>query len=305
MNLFRLKRRDAILSGTALFLVVAVLDWATSQALSLAAFYLFPILLVAWNCGRGWGLVFAVAAVGTEVVQATLPETSYIKPLRLSIAHANVLFEYVLVVVLTGMLRKLYNQERLNARIDSLTGARNRKGFQESLANEIARHERKGITFCLAYIDCDNFKQVNDNHGHAEGDRLLKKIAEVALETLRRSDTVGRIGGDEFAVILPETGRTEALFVVDKLQHKLGAVTRLRQWRISFSIGVAVFDKTPGDATAAMEFADRLMYTAKKSSKGFTVWNSFGDPARKPTIWEVGTIGASDAGPISDRLSKV
>ena len=305
MNLFRLKQRDAMFLGTALFVAVAVLDWATSNGLSVAAFYLFPILLVAWNCGRGWGLVLAVGSVATAVAQAMLNGSSYIKPIHLYIAYANVLLEYVIAVLLTGMLRKLYNQERFTARIDVLTEARNRKGFQEALTNEIARHERKGITFCLAYIDCDNFKQINDNYGHAEGDRVLKKIAEVALETLRRSDTVGRIGGDEFAVILPETGRTEALFVVDKLQHKLGAVTRLRQWRISFSIGVAVFDKTPGDATAAMEFADRLMYTAKKSSKGFTVWNSFGDPARKPTIWEVGTIGASDAGPISERLSKV
>lgn len=304
MNLFRLKRRDAIFLGTALFLVVAVLDRATSYALSLAAFYLFPILLLAWNCGRGWGLVFAVGAVGTQVVQAMLQESPYVKPIHLYMAYANVLLEYVIVVVLTGMLRKLYNQERFNARIDALTGARNRKGFQEALANEIARHERKGITFCLAYIDCDNFKQVNDNHGHAEGDRLLKAIADVAVETLRRSDTVGRIGGDEFAVILPETGRTEALFVVDKLQHKLRAVTRLRRWRVSFSIGVAVFDKTPGAATAAMEFADRLMYTAKESSKGFTVWNSFGDPARTPTIWEVRTIGASDNAPISEPVPK-
>jgi diguanylate cyclase (GGDEF)-like protein len=304
MNLFRLKRRDAMVLGTALFLLVAVLDWATSNALSLAAFYLFPILLVAWNCGRGWGLVFAVAAVGTQVVQAMPQGTPSIKPVQLYIAHASVLLEYVITVVLTGMLRKLYNQERFNARVDTLTEVRNRKGFQEALANEIARHERKGITFCLAYIDCDNFKQVNDNHGHAEGDRLLKAIAQVAVETLRRSDTVGRIGGDEFAVILPETGRTEALFVVDKLQHKLRGVTRLGRWGVSFSIGVAVFDKTPGAAAAAMEFADRLMYTAKKSSKGFTVWNSFGDPARTPTIWEVQTIGASSNAPISEPVAK-
>jgi diguanylate cyclase (GGDEF)-like protein len=304
MNLFRLKRRDAMFFGTALFLMVAVLDRATSNALSLAAFYLFPILLVAWNCGRGWGLVFAVAAVGTQVVPAMLQGTPPIKPVQLYIAHANVLLEYVIAVVLTGMLRKLYNQERFNARVDTLTEVRNRKGFQEALANEIARHERKGITFCLAYIDCDNFKQVNDNHGHAEGDRLLKAIARVAVETLRRSDTVGRIGGDEFAVILPETGQTEALFVVDKLQHKLRAVTRLGRWGVSFSMGVAVFDKTPGAATAAMEFADRLMYTAKESSKGFTVWNSFGDPARTPTVWEVQTIGASDRAPISGHMPK-
>ena len=302
--MFRLKRRDAMFFGVALFLAVAVLDWATSNALSLAAFYLFPILLVAWNCGRGWGIALAVAAVGAQVVQAVPQGTPSIKPLHLYIAHANVLLEYVIAVALTGMLRKLYNQERLNARIDTLTEVRNRKGFQEALANEIARHARKGITFCLAYIDCDNFKQVNDNHGHAEGDRLLKAIADVAVETLRRSDTVGRIGGDEFAVILPETGRTEALFVVDKLQHKLRAVTRLRQWGVSFSIGVAVFDKTPGAATAAMEFADRLMYTAKESSKGFTVWNSFGDPGRMPTIWEVQTTGASDNAPITEPLPK-
>jgi diguanylate cyclase (GGDEF)-like protein len=248
--------------------------------------------------------VFAVAALGTQVGQAMLQESPYVKPIHLYIAYANVLLEYVIAVVLTGMLRKLYNQERFTARIDALTEVRNRKGFQEALANEIARHERKGIMFCLAYIDCDNFKQVNDNYGHAEGDRLLKAIAEVAVETLRRSDTVGRIGGDEFGVILPETGRTEALFVVDKLQHKLRAVARRRQWRVSFSIGVAVFDKTPGAATTAMEFADRLMYTAKESSKGFTVWNSFGDPASMPTIWEVKTTGASDHAPITEPLPR-
>jgi diguanylate cyclase (GGDEF)-like protein len=304
MNPFRLKRRDAMFFGAALFFTVALLDRATASALSLSAFYLFPILLVTWNCGRGWGLVFAVAALGTQVGQAMLQESPYVKPIHLYIAYANVLLEYVIAVVLTGMLRKLYNQERFTARIDALTEVRNRKGFQEALANEIARHERKGIMFCLAYIDCDNFKQVNDNYGHAEGDRLLKAIAEVAVETLRRSDTVGRIGGDEFGVILPETGRTEALFVVDKLQHKLRAVARRRQWRVSFSIGVAVFDKTPRAATTAMEFADRLMYTAKESSKGFTVWNSFGDPARTPTVWEVRTIGASDSTPLSEPLPK-
>jgi diguanylate cyclase (GGDEF)-like protein len=299
-NLFRLKRRDALLLGTALFVAVAIFDWATANALSLSAFYLFPILLVAWNCGRGWGLVFAVAAVTAAVAQGSLLEPRHNKPIQVYIAHASVLLEYVIAVLLTAILRKLYNQERLTARIDALTGARNRKGFQEALANEIARHERKGITFCLAYIDCDNFKQVNDNHGHAEGDRVLKAISDVAIDTLRRSDTVGRIGGDEFAVILPETGRTEALFVVDKLQHKLRAVTRVRQWGVSFSIGVAVFDKSPGAAIAAMEFADRLMYTAKRSSKGLTVWNSFGDPARTATVWEVGTIGASDITPVSE-----
>ncbi len=300
MDLFRLRYRDAVFLGTALFFVVAALDHATSNALSLAAFYLFPILLVAWNCGRAWGLVFAVASIAAEVAQATLQEAPYLRPMHLYIAYANVLLEYLIVVLLTGMLRKLYQQERYTARIDVLTGARNRKGFQETLAGEIVRHQRKGIAFCLAYIDCDHFKQINDNYGHAEGDRLLKAIADVSIETLRRSDAVGRIGGDEFAIILPETGKTEALFVVDKLQHKLGMVTRARRWRVSFSIGVAVFDKPPDSATVAMEFADRLMYTAKKTSKGFTVWNAFGDQASSPTIWEIRTPAAAVGRPAGE-----
>lgn len=249
--------------GTALFAAVAVLDWATSNALSLAAFYLFPILLVAWNCGRGWGLVFAVGSVATAFAQSTLQGSSYVKPIHLYIAYTNVLLEYVIAVLLTGMLRKLYNQERFTARIDALTGARNRKGFQEALASEIARHERKGITFCLAYIDCDNFKQVNDNYGHAEGDRVLKAIAEVALETLRRSDTVSRIGGDEFAVMLPGASRLDAEGVMRRLGEAVASSVPPGGDPIEASFGIAVFE--PGDdPERVVARADRALYQAKR-----------------------------------------
>ena len=131
MNLFRLKRRDAVLLGTALFVAVAVLDWATSNALSVAVFYLLPILLVAWNCGRGWGLLFAVGSVATAVAQA-MPQSSYIKPIHLYISHGNVLLAYVIAVLLTGMLRKLYNQERFTARIDALDRSTKSQGFSRS-----------------------------------------------------------------------------------------------------------------------------------------------------------------------------
>jgi hypothetical protein len=90
-NLFRLKRRDAMLLGTALFVVIAVLDWATANAHAFSAFYLFPILLVAWNCGRG-GLLFAVAAVATVVATGSATEVPRDKPIHL-VAHASVLVE--------------------------------------------------------------------------------------------------------------------------------------------------------------------------------------------------------------------
>jgi len=86
----------------------------------------------------------------------------------------------------------------------------------------------------------------------------------------------------------PETAQRDALFVIDKLQHKLRAITRLRRWQVSFSIGVAVFRSVPDSATLAMEFADRLMYAAKNKGKGVTVWNVFGDPKGAPVVWQVG-----------------
>src|SRR6266571_2718076 len=162
VNVFRLKRRDALLLGTVMFLGVAVLDRLTTDEFSLTALYLFPVLLIAWNCGRSWGLVFAILSVAVQSGQTPLNANLYSKAAYLYIAYANVFFEYTIVVVLTSMLRKIYEQERFTARIDPLTGARNRKGFQEALANEVARHQRKGVGFCLAYIDCDDFKQIND-----------------------------------------------------------------------------------------------------------------------------------------------
>src|SRR5205814_10458614 len=80
MNPFRLKRRDALLIGTALFIAITVLDRATANALSLAAFYLFPILLVAWNCGRGWGILFALTAVGTALSPAPMQQSAPMTP---------------------------------------------------------------------------------------------------------------------------------------------------------------------------------------------------------------------------------
>jgi diguanylate cyclase (GGDEF)-like protein len=289
-NAFRLKCRDALAWGVLLVVVIAALEWMTGNEFSLASFYLFPILLVAWNCGRVWGSALALAAVGAQVAQALLQGSMHFKPVHPYIALANAGLEYVIAVWLIGMLRRLFELERQNARIDALTGARNRKGLHEALASEIARHQRNGRTFCLAYIDCDDFKHVNDTRGHAEGDRVLRATATIANETLRRSDTIGRIGGDEFAIILPDTGQRDALIVVDKLQHKLHTVARREQWQINFSIGVAVFATAPDSALLAMNFADRLMYAAKRIGKGVTVWNAYGDAHAVPTVWQVRTV---------------
>jgi diguanylate cyclase (GGDEF)-like protein len=137
--------------------------------------------------------------------------------------------------------------ERAVSRTDVLTGLPNRRAFEEALAAE-----RGTVTVLL--IDADGFKQVNDQHGHAAGDRLLAQIADALRLTVRTSDHVARLGGDEFAIILRRTDREHAATVARSLrQIQFGPVT--------LSIGVAEGD----NPTEVLAEADRRMYAAKRT----------------------------------------
>jgi diguanylate cyclase (GGDEF)-like protein len=134
------------------------------------------------------------------------------------------LFAYLLVAWLISIIRALYHRENEMARVDYLTHIPNKLGFDEQLKIEIARHRRDRNPFAVAYIDCDNFKSVNDTRGHAAGDRVLKVVAETARANLRVTDVFARLGGDEFAVILPGTGEFAALQAMNKLRKVLATV---------------------------------------------------------------------------------
>jgi diguanylate cyclase (GGDEF)-like protein len=237
-------------------------------------------MAVSWNCGMAWGMAFTAISLGCQIALGIIHGHPYVKPLYFYEAQANVLLEYSVAVVLTSQLRRLFERERQTARIDHLTGVKNRQGFHEVLESEVARHLRNGASFCLAYIDCDDFKGVNDRFGHSEGDRLLEAVGHVAAASVRRSDTVGRIGGDEFAVIFPETDQTEMPAIEAKLRAALVTITRPRPWwSVTFSMGFATFKTMPASADAAMAFVDQLMYRAKRSGKAQTISAAFDDSA--------------------------
>ena len=134
------------------------------------------------------------------------------------------------------------------------------------------------FTAALAYVDCDNFKGVNDRFGHGEGDGLLEAVGHVTAASVRRSDTVGRLGGDEFAILFPETNQAEALAIEAKLRKALDKMTRPRPWwAVTFSIGIATFKTMPPSADAAMGYVDELMYRAKRTGKAHTISTVFDD----------------------------
>ena len=157
---------------------------------------------------------------------------------------------------------------------DSLTGLPNRLLFNDRLAQSIRLARRDSRKFALLFLDLDKFKQVNDEFGHDAGDELLQQVAARIRDELRDSDTVARVGGDEFTVILPDVARPEdAEIVARKIVAALSAPIRLerkgRSVEIGSSIGVALYPSDAADADALVSAADAAMYEAKQAGRDY------------------------------------
>jgi diguanylate cyclase (GGDEF)-like protein len=152
---------------------------------------------------------------------------------------------------------------------DTVTGLPNRARLADVLAHELARSRRSGMPFSILMLDLDGFKQVNDTWGHAAGDALLAAVAARARQSMRASDTVGRMGGDEFLAILPETSAAGAMEVAEKLRSSLSADYPLDRAvaTIGASVGLAVFPEHGADGEALLRAADAALYAAKAAGK--------------------------------------
>lgn len=154
-------------------------------------------------------------------------------------------------------------------RHDALTGTLNRKGLDEALEREIARARRKGAPMCLTMLDIDNFKHLNDTFGHKTGDEALKHLAEVIRTFTRPQDMVGRYGGEEFLILLPDTEIEAAVQATVRLQRELTKrffLAENQRVLITFSAGVARIDPDE-DPYSAIDRADKAMYAAKRAGK--------------------------------------
>ena len=283
LDLWTLDSRRALRIAALALVVIGTVDHLAPERLSLSAVYLFPILVAGWNCGWRWAAAFAMLAFANQLAGGVLQAPRTADLFYFEVTMANRFVTYLLVVFLIGQLRQLYDRERDSARLDELTGVANRRGFYEVLEHEIARHERSGRAFCVAYLDCDRFKAVNDNLGHAAGDRLLRAVATTLAQALRRSDSLASLGGDEFAILLPETDAHQAGEVVHKLRDALGAMTAREGFDVTFSIGVSAFLSVPPSVDRAIDHADGAMYAAKAAGRDTTAWSTWGDPAGSPS----------------------
>jgi diguanylate cyclase (GGDEF)-like protein len=150
---------------------------------------------------------------------------------------------------------------------DPLTRVGNRRAFTRRLAEEVHRAGRYAQRFALVVLDVDEFKELNDRHGHLAGDEALEAIGHVLRDTLRRSDCVFRLGGDEFALILEDAGEQEATMAVDRIGAGIAAVEAGAGHMLRASFGVALGDG-PTDPETLLQAADTAMYEAKRAGAG-------------------------------------
>jgi diguanylate cyclase (GGDEF)-like protein len=272
--------REEPVALTVAFLLlatVAALDYLTGWELSLTIFYLPPILLIAWFSGRRAGVLFALlSALVWLLVDALSGHPNAYTLARFW--NALVLAGYfVITVSILLKLKVALEHERNLSRSDPTTGVANTRAFYEWSTKEVERARRYHRPLTFAYVDCDDFKVVNDQHGHVTGDEVLREVARALREGVRDLDLVARVGGDEFAVVLTETDRTGAQVAVGRLREELlGAMAR-HGWPVTFSVGVVSFMEGVSSVEDALRKADDLMYLAKRRGKNTVEFATFGD----------------------------
>jgi diguanylate cyclase len=155
---------------------------------------------------------------------------------------------------------------------DALTGLANRRAFQIALEREVDRVARSGEPALLLVLDIDHFKRVNDSHGHAAGDEVIKAVAGVLLESVRPMDLVARVGGEEFAIILPSCGTAFGAAVAERVRRSVAqlpvAISPLQQISVSISVGGAFAPQwVRSTPTLWQERADQQLYQAKAQGR--------------------------------------
>jgi diguanylate cyclase (GGDEF)-like protein len=163
-------------------------------------------------------------------------------------------------------LERLYGEVQRLAITDTLTGLYNRRGFFEIGNREIARSKRFGHPLTAIMFDVDHFKNFNDTYGHAIGDRVLEEIAACCGRQLRKVDILGRYGGEEFSVLLPETSLTDARTIAERLRHAADKPIDVGQatLTVTISLGVAALQDNTADLYELLQGADRALYKAKE-----------------------------------------
>lgn len=246
------------------------------DAVSLEPLFVLPVLFVSWYGTSRSGISLAVLSSLMLVFSKEMASTSIFTIEHIVLSGFVHALAYSFLAILITNFRSVHRVEVTAADTDNLTGIHNSRSFYAALAIELLRSNRYKHIFSLAYIDIDNFKYINDSLGHSIGDKLLIEVANCLESSLRKTDIVARIGGDEYVCLLPETEQEEAKHAFIKVRKVLEEHMKANNWSVSFSIGLVTFETLPDDIQEAMKIADDLMYMVKNDIKddiAYNVWH--------------------------------
>ena len=252
------------------FVLVLLIGWIrllSGPEYAFSFLYLLPIITVTWLVGFHWGLLVSVVCAFSWLLADLSMIDRFSNSFIPLVNESFRLIVFLFMVLIITKHKKILEAQKELAMMDPLTGVANGRAFLRLARTEINRSRRYNHPFSVMFIDIDDFKPINDHFGHQTGDRLLIAVVETIKHHVRAIDIVARFGGDEFVVLLVKTGEKSAAQVAQKLQEKLLDTMRKKQWRVTFSIGLATYHSVPDSVYETIKAADELMYHVKHHGK--------------------------------------
>lgn len=263
----RKSRTEITALGILLAIIMGFLDYLTGYEVAFSFFYLVPVFFVAWFAGIWLALLISILSAAAWLLADILAGHTYSSPL---IPFWNFLMRlsfFLLTSYFATVISTLLEREKELARLDALTGVSNRRYFTEMTNRELRRAQRYRRPITLAYMDIDNFKEINDRSGHSTGDALLGVFSETIKKNIRITDLIARLGGDEFAILMPETRAEHAKAAMSKVQKVILESMQKHGWPVTVSVGVVTCNNAPSSVDELIKMADNLMYSAKNDGK--------------------------------------
>jgi len=232
----------SLLCGGLLVILIALLGRSVDLHLPFYVLYLLPVLFVTAAVGRRGGITVGVVAAAGWLLADYLPfaDGAAAWP-QTCLTGALGLVGFLAASIILSLLVNALRREKEAARFDWLTGIANGRTFAEATELEIERGHQNHRPLSMAYIDVDNFKEVNDRFGHGVGDDVLRSVADTLKRNVRGTDVPARLGGDEFGVLLPEADEEAAGSVVSRATERLRSVFIENRWPVSASVGLVSY----------------------------------------------------------------
>ncbi len=270
MNTYRERKNASIVSAVvivAIFAVLATAQFYAPPPLTFSLFYLIPVGLAAWCFEKQQALFSSlVALIFILGVRMTKPGSPALSFQYYWEVLSSLMVMLGAVYVVNALRDSLLREQRLS-KTDRLTGVATSRYLFEMIDYEIQKAGRFGYPLSLISITLEGFNAVHDTMGHQTGDTLLSAMADIMKRSVRTVDLVGRLAGDEFAVLLPGGGMYQARGVAQRMRGNLADVVRENNWGITFSMGAVTHLAPTGSAQGLVGTAERLMHTARNNGK--------------------------------------